>query len=48
MSDVRGNKAHLRLLEEWMRSYRPEELFDESGVLVPELRGAAPRRASCA
>ena len=37
MSDVRDNPAHLPLLEEWMRSYRPEELFDERGALVPEL-----------
>jgi xylulose-5-phosphate/fructose-6-phosphate phosphoketolase len=42
MSDVRGNKAHVQLLEEWMRSYRPEELFDERGVLVPELAALAP------
>jgi xylulose-5-phosphate/fructose-6-phosphate phosphoketolase len=42
MSDVRGNKAHVQLLEEWMRSYRPEELFDERGVLVGELAALAP------
>jgi xylulose-5-phosphate/fructose-6-phosphate phosphoketolase len=42
MSEVRGNKAHLQLLEEWMKSYRPEELFDERGVLVPELAALAP------
>ena len=40
--DVRDNPAHLRLLEEWMRSYRPEELFDRSGRLMPELAGLAP------
>jgi xylulose-5-phosphate/fructose-6-phosphate phosphoketolase len=34
---------HLALLEEWLRSYRPEELFDEHGRLVPELRALAPR-----
>jgi xylulose-5-phosphate/fructose-6-phosphate phosphoketolase len=34
---VRENSAHLRILEEWMRSYKPDELFDESGRL-----GAAP------
>jgi xylulose-5-phosphate/fructose-6-phosphate phosphoketolase len=45
MSDVRGNTAHLQLLEEWMRSYRPEELFDERGVLVPELAALAPEGA---
>jgi xylulose-5-phosphate/fructose-6-phosphate phosphoketolase len=34
--------AHLALLEDWLRSYRPEELFDESGALVPELAALAP------
>jgi xylulose-5-phosphate/fructose-6-phosphate phosphoketolase len=43
MSDVRENKAHLALLEEWMRSYRPEELFDEDGRLVPELAALPPK-----
>jgi xylulose-5-phosphate/fructose-6-phosphate phosphoketolase len=42
MSDVRGNPAHLRRLEEWLRSYRPEELFDETGRLEPELKALAP------
>ncbi len=41
--DVTTNPAHLRLLEEWMRSYKPEELFDESGKLVPELKELAPQ-----
>jgi xylulose-5-phosphate/fructose-6-phosphate phosphoketolase len=39
------NPEHLRLLEQWMRSYRPEELFDESGALRPELAAIAPRGA---
>ncbi|MCL5060909.1 MAG: phosphoketolase family protein [Candidatus Thermoplasmatota archaeon] len=34
---------HVRLLEAWMRSYRPEELFDADGRLRPELAGLAPR-----
>jgi xylulose-5-phosphate/fructose-6-phosphate phosphoketolase len=34
--------GHLKVLEEWMRSYRPEELFDETGKLRPELAGLAP------
>jgi xylulose-5-phosphate/fructose-6-phosphate phosphoketolase len=34
--------AHLSLLESWMRSYRPEELFDEQGTLLPELSALAP------
>ncbi len=33
---------HLQLLEEWMRSYRPEELFDEAGRLRPEIAALAP------
>jgi len=40
---ARENAAHRMLLEEWMRSYRPEELFDESGRLLPELRELAPQ-----
>jgi xylulose-5-phosphate/fructose-6-phosphate phosphoketolase len=43
MTDVRENPDHLRLLEDWLRSYRPEELFDEGGRLVPELAGLPPR-----
>ena len=41
-SDVRDNPANLKLLEDWMRSYKPEELFDAGGRLVPELRALAP------
>ncbi len=43
VADVRSNPAHLALLEEWMRSYRPEELFDETGALRPELADLPPR-----
>nr|Q92ZA4.2 RecName: Full=Probable phosphoketolase 2 [Sinorhizobium meliloti 1021] len=35
--------AHLGILEEWLKSYRPWELFDESGSLRPELRELAPK-----
>ncbi len=42
---VRENPSHLAMLEDWMRSYRPEELFDENGRLVPELADLAPRGA---
>jgi len=45
LGDVRGNKRQLEQLEEWLRSYRPEELFDEAGRLVPELRALAPEGA---
>jgi xylulose-5-phosphate/fructose-6-phosphate phosphoketolase len=43
MADVRTNPAHLKLLEDWLRSYRPEELFDADGALVPELAALPPR-----
>jgi xylulose-5-phosphate/fructose-6-phosphate phosphoketolase len=43
LAGVRNNPAQLRQLEEWLRSYRPEELFDASGRLVPELKALAPR-----
>ena len=42
LSGVRDNPDHLRMLEEWMRSYSPETLFDESGALVPDLAALAP------
>ncbi len=42
MGDM-AHAGHLRILEDWMKSYRPEELFDESGRLIPELRELAPR-----
>jgi xylulose-5-phosphate/fructose-6-phosphate phosphoketolase len=43
LSGVRENPDHLRALEQWMRSYRPEELFDERGAVVSELDRLAPR-----
>ena len=39
---VRTDGKHRQLLEEWLRSYRPEELFTPDGELVPELRDLAP------
>jgi xylulose-5-phosphate/fructose-6-phosphate phosphoketolase len=42
LAGVRENPAHLKLLEDWLRGYRPEELFDERGRLLPELRALAP------
>jgi len=42
LAGVRENPAHLKLLEAWMRSYRPEELFDESGRLIAELKALPP------
>ncbi|HET9345739.1 MAG TPA: phosphoketolase family protein [Candidatus Limnocylindrales bacterium] len=40
--EVRTNADHRALLEEWLRSYRPEELFDEHGALVAELAEQPP------
>ncbi len=42
LSGVRENPAHLAMLEEWMRSYGPDDLFDEKGALVGELKALAP------
>lgn len=42
LDQVRTNPEHLAQLEDWMRSYRPEELFDERGMLRPELRALVP------
>ncbi|WP_448562580.1 phosphoketolase family protein [Trichothermofontia sp.] len=42
MADMHTNPAHLKLLEDWLRSYKPEELFDENGRLIPELKGLSP------
>jgi len=43
LAGVRDNPTHLAQLEEWLRSYRPDELFDEYGRLVDELAALAPR-----
>ncbi|MFF5229909.1 phosphoketolase [Dactylosporangium sp. NPDC000521] len=40
--NAREDATHLALLEEWLRSYRPEDLFDPSGVPVPEIRDLHP------
>jgi xylulose-5-phosphate/fructose-6-phosphate phosphoketolase len=40
--DVVENRGHLKQLEEWLRSYKPEELFDATGKLISELRALAP------
>ncbi|MGE2692720.1 phosphoketolase family protein [Mycolicibacterium pulveris] len=42
LSETRTNAEHMAELESWLRSYRPEELFDEHGALRPELRALAP------
>jgi xylulose-5-phosphate/fructose-6-phosphate phosphoketolase len=43
MGEMHENPGHLRIPEEWVRSYRPEELFDATGRLVPNLADLAPR-----
>jgi xylulose-5-phosphate/fructose-6-phosphate phosphoketolase len=42
-SDVRENPKNLKVLEDWMKSYKPEELFDANGSLVSELRELSPK-----
>src|SRR5579872_726415 len=42
LAEVRTNPTHLRMLEQWMKSYRPQELFDESGRLLDEIACLAP------
>jgi xylulose-5-phosphate/fructose-6-phosphate phosphoketolase len=42
MSAIRGHPEHVKILETWMKSYRPEELFDRTGRLVPELAALPP------
>ncbi len=42
LAGMKENPAHLKMLEEWLLSYKPEELFDTSGKLIPELKSLAP------
>ena len=43
ITDIATNPSHLKVLEDWLRSYKPEELFDDTGRLVPELKTLAPK-----
>jgi xylulose-5-phosphate/fructose-6-phosphate phosphoketolase len=43
LTALASKPEHLKMLEEWMRSYKPEELFDESGKLIAELAELAPK-----
>ncbi|SEJ45077.1 phosphoketolase family protein [Paraburkholderia diazotrophica] len=43
IADPESNPDSLKLIEEWLRSYKPEQLFDKSGRLIEELRALAPR-----
>jgi xylulose-5-phosphate/fructose-6-phosphate phosphoketolase len=45
VSDMASNKNHLKLLEDWMKGYRPDELFDEDGSPKAHLRALAPEGA---
>ena len=42
LSKLAAHPEHLALLEQWLRSYRPQELFNEQGSLIPELAALAP------
>jgi xylulose-5-phosphate/fructose-6-phosphate phosphoketolase len=42
IAKIGSKPEHLKLLEDWMKSYKPEELFDENGALMPELAALAP------
>ena len=43
IADIATNPADLKVLEKWMRSYKAEELFDNNGRLIPELKALAPK-----
>ncbi len=43
--EIGRNSGHLKLLEDWLRSYKPQELFDPNGGLIPELKALAPTGA---
>ncbi|MBI4526036.1 MAG: phosphoketolase family protein [Deltaproteobacteria bacterium] len=43
LSEIATKPEHLRMLEQWMKSYEPQELFDENGKLIPELAELAPK-----
>ncbi|MBI5887237.1 MAG: phosphoketolase family protein [Deltaproteobacteria bacterium] len=43
LSDFAAKPKRIKMLEQWMRSYRPEELFDRNGRLIVELAGLAPK-----
>src|SRR3954451_23528878 len=43
MGEMHEKPAHIKILEKWMKSYEPEELFDETGRLIPELAELPPK-----
>ena len=38
MGAMHSNPEHVKLFEQWMKGYKPEELFDENGTLIPDLK----------
>ncbi|MGQ3201453.1 MAG: phosphoketolase, partial [Microbacterium aurantiacum] len=42
VSNCRQDDGHRKILEDWMRSYNPDDLFDAKGMLKPELKALAP------
>src|SRR5262249_20172918 len=42
IADVRESPAHQKIVEQWLRSYGPDKLFDQAGRLIPELRDLPP------
>ncbi|NIO09830.1 MAG: phosphoketolase, partial [Deltaproteobacteria bacterium] len=42
-AEMAEKPGHVKLLEKWMKSYKPEDLFDETGKLVPKLGELAPK-----
>jgi xylulose-5-phosphate/fructose-6-phosphate phosphoketolase len=43
VADIQQKPQHLKILEDWMRSYRPEELFDDKGKLIDQLAALPPK-----
>jgi xylulose-5-phosphate/fructose-6-phosphate phosphoketolase len=43
LSGMHDSPAHLKQLQDWLRSYKPQELFDKAGHLIPELKALAPK-----
>ena len=44
LAELATKPEHVKILEQWMKSYKPEELFDETGKLIAELAELAPAR----
>jgi xylulose-5-phosphate/fructose-6-phosphate phosphoketolase len=47
LAELAEKPEHLKLLEKWMKSYKPQELFDRTGRLIPELSELAPKGERC-